>query len=596
VAVGESSGYAVPPRLWAWIGSRQTIGVLLWLAAASVGVYFLWHAFVWFNTPRDVPPERRRADGNAGHIQIDFGGQWLMGRMIILGHGRELYHRQRQWEVARAGFPIANESPVAREDSILPSYARRFGLKDEEVGHDADNLMSWFMGRDSEPGSDGWKRIGGAVAAPLAIDPFGDPLTTLALSAIAAEIVTPAVVEEVNKPAIGGPLYPPVQAVLFAPIGAIDNPLIAYHTVQVIGAIMVVVAGLGVKVLSGGRIPWSVATLLLFLFPGTRGGLDLGQNPTLSLAIVVWGWALAARGYNVAGGVVWGVFAFKPIWGLAFFIVPLLTGRWRFAAAMVLTGAALAAATLPFVGLQAWFDWLHVGREAAELYNVNRNWIHMSRDLQSIPRRFLHDFSKPQFERDAPLTKAIAWGLWATVLLSTTIVYLRQADRKRATGIGVAFLFFGAYLTCYRFMYYDALLIAAGCAVLFAEPGRFFRARTFWLSLNPLPPPPPTVRTLPTPPADRAFLGPHLLGYISSFPLTILVLLILYENTISGLDIRATVGIGYFARVTTGPDGATSHATPRVEFDTGVDYPWETMLAILLWMWCGWRLIRGDER
>src|SRR5207253_2803043 len=81
-------------------------------------------------------------------------------------------------------------------------------------------------------------------------------------------------------------------------------------------------------------------------------------------------WGLAVRGRNVAGGMVWGLLAFKPVWAAAFFLVPLLTRRWRFALAMLGTGAALGLATLPFVGLQTWFDWLAVGREATGLYNV----------------------------------------------------------------------------------------------------------------------------------------------------------------------------------------------------------------------------------
>src|SRR5205823_6328402 len=97
-----------------------------------------------------------------------------------------------------------------------------------------------------------------------------------------------------------------------------------------------------------------------------------------------------------AGGVVWGLFAFKPVWGLAFFLVPLLSGRWRMCLAMVGTGAALGLLTLPVVGVQTWFDWLQVGREAAGVYNVNENWIHLSRDLQGIPRRLLLDFNLPE--------------------------------------------------------------------------------------------------------------------------------------------------------------------------------------------------------
>jgi hypothetical protein len=565
---------------------------LLWLVTVSVGGYFLSHSIHWFDNPRDAPPERCRADGNSGHAQIDFGGQWLMARMLVLGHGRELYHRQRQWEVARAGFPVENESPMARDESMLPAYLRAIGRNESDLHHDADNLMRWCMGNDPQE----WKTIGGAIAAPLAINPFGDPLVTLAFENAALETVTPATVDEVIKPAIGGALYPPVQALLYAPIGAIDNAQHAYQVAQVLGLVMVLVAGLGVKVLSRSRIPWSVATLVFLLFPGTRSGFDLGQNPTVSLAIVVWGWALASRGYNFAGGAVWGLFAFKPVWGLAFFLVPVLTRRWRFAAGTVVTGLALVAATLPFVGIQGWLDWLHVGKEAAALYNVNRNWILLSRDLQSIPRRILHDFNIPQDQRDSPLAKAIAWGLWGTVLLATVVLYLRYGDRRRVTGVGIAFLFFAAFLTCYRFMYYDALLIAAGCAVLFAETSLMFRTRVFSLSLNPQQQQFPAARTLPSQPGDRGLLGPQLLGYVNSFPLTILALLLILENFVSAWDLRATFGFGKLSRVTTGPDGATGIYTPKLEFDTGLDYPWETLLAIALWLWCGWRLIRGEER
>src|SRR5262249_3902028 len=143
---------------------------------------------------------------------------------------------------------------------------------------------------------------------------------------------------------------------------------------------------------------------------------DLGQNPTITLAIAIWGWALAVRGYSVAGGMVWGLFAFKPVWGLAFFLVPLLSGRWRFCMTMIATGLGLVVATLPFTGLQTWFDWLAVGKEASALYNVNQNWIMLSRDLHGIPRRILHDFSAPETDRDTALAKTLAWSLWGAVL------------------------------------------------------------------------------------------------------------------------------------------------------------------------------------
>ncbi len=589
---GERSGYVIPSRLWAWIGNRRAIAYMLWVAALGAGAFFLWHALVWFNDPRSLPDERKRADGNSGHVQIDFGGQWVMGRMVVLGHANELYHRQRQWEVVRAGFPAEDESLVSREESIVPGSARRLGKAEDKLNHDADNLMNWFMGRDPSE----WKAIGGASVAPLGVNPFGNPLLTAALIQAAAEEVTPTVEAKLKEPAVGGPLYPPVHAFLYAPLGLIERPQVAYHVFQIIGVVMVVFTGLGVKVLTRGRVWWSVATLLLFLFPGMRGGLDLGQNPTVSLAIVVWGWALMSRGYMVGGGMVWGLFAFKPVWGLAFFLVPVLMRRWRFCGAMVLTGNALAAATLPFVGIQAWLDWLVVGREAAALYNVNSNWIHLSRDIQSIPRRILHDFTKSESERETALSFALAWALWGLILGTTAIIYFRFGDWRRMTGVGAAFLFFGAFLTCYRFMYYDVLLAAMGCIVLFADPLRFLRTQVFGLSLVPLPASFIAQRALCSPIGRSNLLAARSLGYVCSFPLTIFVLLLVYENMVSGMDLQATVAYGYFARVTSAQGGSTGFAIPKFQFDTGVNYPWETALVFLLWLWCGWTLCRGEER
>jgi hypothetical protein len=581
--VGEQGeAGAAPPR--------RAVAVLLWAATLAVAAFHLWHARRWLEDPPGTPPERRRADGSSGHAQIDFGGQWLMGRMVALGHGRELYHRARQWQVVRAGFLEADESPLARGEATAPTDPAVTG-RDAARHHDADNLMYWMMGADPPA----WKAVGGAAAAPLGPDLFGNPFVTAARLRAAADAVTPAVAEDVTRPAVGGPLYPPVHALLYAPLGLIDRPRTAYHVMQLVGLAAVFAAGLGVRVLSRGRVPWAVATLVLLVFPGARTGLDLGQNPAVSLAVLVWGWALASRGYHVAGGMVWGLFAFKPVWGLAFAVVPLLAARWRFAAAMALTGAGLAAATLPVVGLQAWFDWLQVGKEAAALYDVNRNWIHLSRDLHGVPRRALHDFNLPESERDTPLARGLAWGLWGTVLGATAAVYLGRADRRRATGVGAGFLFLGAYLTCYRFMYYDVLLAAAGCAVLFADPRPFFRTRVFGLTFTPQTPL-PAGRGLSVPPAAPDPGGPRWAGYLSSFPLTVLALLVLYDTVVSGWDVRGTIGFGHLARVTTGPGGATGTRVATLEADTGLTYPWETGLVLALWAWCGWRLLRGAER
>ncbi|VTR94855.1 membrane protein : Uncharacterized protein OS=Pseudonocardia dioxanivorans (strain ATCC 55486 / DSM 44775 / JCM 13855 / CB1190) GN=Psed_1724 PE=4 SV=1: DUF2029 [Gemmata massiliana] len=578
-------GYVIPARLWAWVGAPHSLAAILWLAVLITSAVFLYRAFEWLGSTPDAPPEHRRADGNSGHAQIDFGGQWLMGRMIATGNGRALYHRQRQWSVLREGFRDEAESPAQRNGPV-------FGRPSETVSHDADNLMVWFMGGEAGSSQD-WKTVGGAVAAQLSQPLTGNPFVAAALEKHAIDSVSPKVVESVNKPSIGGPLYPPVHALFYAPLGFIDNPQHAYRVFQVLSLFVILVSGLGVKLLTKGRVWWSVATLCILYFPGTRGALDLGQNPALSLCILVWGWALTSRGYPVAGGMVWGLFAFKPVWAMAFFLVPLLMRNWRFCVAMVLTGAAFGAITLPLVGLESWFNWLEVGSSAAELYKVNDNWIHLSRDLHGIPRRILHDFSKPESERETQLANGLAWGLWAVVFGGTALIYFFRGDRTRATGLSAGLLFLGAYLTCYRFMYYDVLLAAVAVAVLLAEPRRFLRTGAFELAPRDLEPKIPNQRELVTSPGAQKAFGARMLGYVNSFPFTILMLLFLLENAFSGMALEATVGFGYFGTPSTGPGGG---GTPRLKADTGVKYPLDTFLLLALWAWCAWRVLHGDEQ
>jgi hypothetical protein len=585
----DRSGFVVPPRYWAWLGTRRAVVVLLWLVAFGISAYSLFHAWTFFGNRSDQPESHRRADGNAGHTQIDFGGQWVMGRMMLEGYGRELYHRQRQREVARAGYPVEAEPPVNHAEGHLPGSRRTAAKAEDDLRHDSDKLLGWFMGADPRE----WKTVGGSAVLPLAQGPPINPFSAVVFQSVARDAVTPEIVGVVSKPAIGGPLYPPVHALFYAPLAALP-PLPAYHTFQVIALVFVFVGALGVKVLSRGKIWWSVATIGLLLYSGTRAGLDLAQNPTVTAAIAIWGWALASRGYNTAGGAVWGLFAFKPVWALAFCIVPLLTRRWRFCASMIATGVGLCAATLPFVGVQTWLDWFDVGKEAAALYNVNQNWINLSRDLQSLPRRMFHDFNLAEAERDSTLTKVLAWSLWGVVFATTVGVFLRYADHRRATGIGPAFLFFGAWLTCYRFMYYDSLVSAVGFAVLLAEPVRFLRTRTFVLSRETGVP--AASRTLERPPPMPSSNGPRTLGYVSSFPLTMLVFMLLVENTLHGMAVEGTIGFAYYAHPVTDSKGATSPAKPRLVMDSSINYPWETFLILAIWGWCCWRLVRGDER
>ncbi len=567
------SEFVIPPRYWVWLGQPCVQEGLLGVVVVIVGLAMTIRAWQSFDDPPHLPPQQRRADGNSGHAQIDFGGQWVMGRMLATGHGRELYHRQRQWTIVRQAYPVTDESPLQRTATLS---------REESSRHDAENLMSWFMGCDPPE----WRRVGGAVVLPLAQSPLGPPLGAIVWEAAAHAALTPEVIAAVNAPAIGGPLYPPVHALFYAPLGMIESPRRAYHLFQVVAALLVPLAGMGIQSLTQGRIRWSVATLALFFYPGMRAGLDLGQNPTITLALLVGGWALASRGYNVAGGIVWGFLAFKPVWAAAFIMVPLLMRRWRFVGAMVATGAALGLATLPLVGLDSWFHWLKIGQEASALYQVNANWIDLSRDLQGIPRRLLLDFSQPQHERGSATVSRIAWAVWGIVFGTTVCLYLWRGDRKQPTGLSAGFLFLGAYLTCFHFMYYDVLLSAVALAVLLADPRPFGRTKCFVLhGREPAamwPPLPPPAGGWPPPPP----LAARMWGYVNSFPLTLIAALFVVENMLAGLELEATLGVRRFA---------TNGSVLQLQADTGLRYPLDTFILLALWVWCGGQLLRKDR-
>ena len=155
---------------------------------------------------------------------------------------------------------------------------------------------------------------------------------------------------------------------------------------------------------------------------------------------------------------------------------------------------------------------------------------------------------------------------------------------RRAVGLGSAFLFWGAFLTCYRFMYYDVLLALMGFAALAAEPGRLFRTRVVQLLI-----PPPTTPPAAPPTDARA------LGYVNSFAVSILFALLVLENVLIPYDVKATGAVGAYSQ--TRRDGTVGPAS--LEVVANVNYAWDTMLVILVWVWAGvkllWRAEPGEK-
>ena len=410
------------------------------LFGAALALVVAWH---WADSPA-------RGDGNSGHASIDFGGQWAMARMLVEGHGRRLYDRTRLRPVLEAGYPLADGSP------------------DDKLS-DVEDLMLSLMGEDDPKAS----AVAGSFVTPLAAR---TPLEASALLAAGDVSWSEEAVARVRAPQRGGALYPPVHALLFAPLACLP-PRAAYRTLQLITLALVFLDGWVIARLSNGRVWWPVATFALIVFPGFAGALTLAQNSVVSLTMLLVGWWQMGRGRAALGGACWGLLAYKPVWAAAFFPLLLLSGRWRAAAAMLLAGAGLAALTLPLVGTQSWLDWRQIGREGLDRYETSEAWVFLSRDLSGIPRRWLLDFDLDGGGPHAALATWLGHGLLLSVAGAAVLVALLRPRRMRAVeGAPAAFLLLSGWLSCLHFMYYDVLLTALPVCLLFTGPRSWRRA------------------------------------------------------------------------------------------------------------------------
>jgi arabinofuranan 3-O-arabinosyltransferase len=136
-------------RTLTFLADRRMRLVLTWLILAGAVGHRGIQAWINCRAPD-------RPDGNDGHTSIDYGGQWMMGRLLVLGHGPDLYSRSRHLEVARVAYPRDREAPNASE-------------------HDAERLVGYYVGNPAdEVGGPLYPPIHAFVMAPLALisDPY----------------------------------------------------------------------------------------------------------------------------------------------------------------------------------------------------------------------------------------------------------------------------------------------------------------------------------------------------------------------------------------------------------------------------------------
>jgi arabinofuranan 3-O-arabinosyltransferase len=507
-----------PARILRWLLRPRVRLAVAWIVAVVVA----WNTFHIGWTCMATPMRR---DYNNAHVNIDFSGQYLLGRMIVKGEGPHLYRKEAQKPVLKEVFPESREEPELQYIAGGAGYVGykvaypESGESVDQKPHDWEDIQTWMIG-DDEKG-------------------------------------------------IKGPLYPPVHALLFAPLAMLP-PLTAYRVMQVLTFMLTFVVAFLAERITDERIWCPVAIVGVMITPGYMGALGLGQNPLLTLTLLMTGWWLVTTQRPVLGGIAWGFLAYKPVWAVAFLPVLLVTGRWKASAAMIATGILLALATLPVVGVDCWIDWYHMGRLASDRYSWDENWLVLSRDLINLPRRpFIthdHDTHMPTYLLDKRLLDQLSYRLWCDVMaVSLGVALLRRRQVSAATGPGPAFLLLAGWMSCLHFMYYDVLLTFLPLCVLFSEPRRFLQV-SFWLP--PAGEMSPEVReyyqpTLNQPPPLPLLPGGNTSRWvINPLPLLLYPLMLILVPLLNWHD-------------------------PNYRFP-----PVDTYCILGLWAWCGWTVWR----
>jgi hypothetical protein len=557
--------------------------------------------------------------GTIGHATVDFGGQWYTGKLLLRGEGHYLYERHHQWIVLQEGFPLEKEpSSLAvaqqwrlrdwrkakwidyRAHELLAAHLMPLGSGNNVMGAAtmagvdeefaparerfykvyktrqlfAEELMGYLMGRDN------WEdqQTRGNCLLPLATQ---DPLGVAALSAVGQqEVWTEAAIKNAGQRRVGGQVYPPIHAFLYAPFAVFD-PVTAYRICMIVPLVLALIAGWGLKKITAGQLWWPLGTLLCVWAPGFNSAQCLGHNGSYIVALLVWGYYFLQKNADIRGGFIWGLFAYKPSWGLTYFLMLLVSRRWKAALAMGTCALAQIMLTIPFVGVESWHNWKTVVDEANHGYGQYWNWVRHSRDMLSMARRVLNDFDKPFGERDSMLARVIGAMLLGMIVEATIrLTSLRGRMAKRWSYAGGAFLLLGFWMAVYHITYYDAMFTALPLALLLFVPGHVMQPYFFWR---------PRLEWDGTGPASdwKLSLSPRNFGLICCPLIVYLLPVILWDQIGVTLPQWLVEWAWYWPQHL-----LLGREMPETIAPYWLNIPFIVPCFMLLWVWAGWMWLR----
>jgi hypothetical protein len=215
--------------------------------------------------------------------------------------------------------------------------------------------------------------------------------------------------------------------------------------------------------------------LLAFAFPAWTLNAMVGQNGFITAALLGSSLLVMER-RPILSGVLLGLLAYKPHFGLLFPLVLAVSGRWRVFGAAAATVAVMAAVS-----------WLAFGAATCEAFVRS-----LPLASQSVLRDGHGDFSK--IHSALGLMRALgggetpAWALQTTLTAASAIVVCVLWRCKAAFDIKAAALATAALLATPYLYVYDLVVLAVPMAFLIraARAGGFLRGEVAWLTVASL--------------------------------------------------------------------------------------------------------------
>jgi 2-C-methyl-D-erythritol 2,4-cyclodiphosphate synthase len=274
---------------------------------------------------------------------------------------------------------------------------------------------------------------------------------------------------------IGVSPYPPVMAILYAPLGLLP-PGPAALAMYYFSVGLAVIGGVALARASGGRMVGPAAAAALIFFPVFPYVLTLGQNSALTIALLALGWNALAQRRDAEAGVFWGLLAYKPHWLVAVAWLPLVYRRPRVLGWMAVTVAGMCAIATLWLGPESWGKWVHQARALAANYHdphFQEDFLFKAGDLRAVAIRYLPD----------RVSELVGWGTLAAVWAVTIVCYLIGRSRRGEqrpeppADRGAPALLFACVLIVPYLFYYDEMVFLVPLLVLWCHWSGMSRAQ-----------------------------------------------------------------------------------------------------------------------